>query len=165
MIQSLLRVFRPAAFPAAACTEEDGIQKLGYQPEDTTDFIFAVLSAERGFFGAMMTVALYMGIIFVAWQVVRQKRDDFGRMLTFGIASMIGLQRGDQHCRCNGQRADQRFVTPADQRGRKRIDHHLRGAGADVQHHTICSSREAGGGSRTGGRVAYTWGGAGGMRV
>ena len=40
----------------------------------------------------MLTVALYLGIIFVAWQIVKQKRDDFGRMLAFGIASMIGLQ-------------------------------------------------------------------------
>src|SRR4029077_4367206 len=45
-----------------------------------------------GLFGAMLTVALYMGILYVAWQVIRQKRDDFGRMLAFGIGSMIGLE-------------------------------------------------------------------------
>jgi cell division protein FtsW len=33
-----------------------------------------------------------MGILYVAWQAVKQKRDDFGRMLAFGIGSMIGLQ-------------------------------------------------------------------------
>jgi cell division protein FtsW len=40
----------------------------------------------------MLTVALYLGILYVAWQVMMQKRDDFGRMLAFGIASMTGLQ-------------------------------------------------------------------------
>jgi cell division protein FtsW len=70
----------------------NGIQKLGYLPEDTTDFIFAVICEELGLFGAMLTVALYMGILYVAWQVIRQKRDEFGRMLAFGIGSMIGLQ-------------------------------------------------------------------------
>lgn len=70
----------------------NGIQKLGYLPEDTTDFIFAVVCEELGLFGALLTIALYMGILYVAWQVVKQKRDSFGRMLAFGIGAMVGLQ-------------------------------------------------------------------------
>lgn len=70
----------------------NGVQKLGYLPEDTTDFIFAVICEELGIFGAMLTVALYLGILYVAWQAIRQKRDDFGRLLAFGIGSMLGLQ-------------------------------------------------------------------------
>jgi cell division protein FtsW len=70
----------------------NGIQKLGYLPEDTTDFIFAVICEELGIFGALLTVALYLGILYVAWQVLRQKRDDFARLLAFGISSMLGLQ-------------------------------------------------------------------------
>jgi cell division protein FtsW len=70
----------------------NGIQKLGYLPEDTTDFIFAVICEELGLFGALLTVALYMGILYVAWQALKQKKDEFGRMLAFGIGSMIGLQ-------------------------------------------------------------------------
>ena len=85
----------------------NGIQKLGYLPEDTTDFIFAVICEELGLFGAMLTVALYLGIIYVAWQAIKQKRDDFGRMLAFGIGSMLGLQAADQHRRRDRQRADQ----------------------------------------------------------
>ena len=89
MIQSLL------SFATGGVTGRglgNGIQKLGYLPEDTTDFIFAVICEELGLFGALLTVALYLGIIYVAWQVVQQKRDSFGRMLAFGIGSMIGLQ-------------------------------------------------------------------------
>ena len=70
----------------------NGIQKLGYLPEDTTDFIFAVICEELGLFGALLTVTMYFGILYVAWQAVKQRRDSFGRMLAFGVASMVGLQ-------------------------------------------------------------------------
>lgn len=89
MIQSLLSFSSGGLFGRGL---GNGIQKLGYLPEDTTDFIFAVICEELGVFGAMLTIALYLGIIHIAWQVIRQKRDDFGRMLAFGIAAMIGLQ-------------------------------------------------------------------------
>jgi cell division protein FtsW len=89
MIQSLL------SFSTGGLTGKglgNGVQKLGYLPEDTTDFIFAVICEELGLFGAMLTIALYLGILFVAWETVKNRRDDFGRLLAFGIASMIGLQ-------------------------------------------------------------------------
>lgn len=89
MIQSLL------SFSTGGVTGKglgNGIQKLGYLPEDTTDFIFAVVCEELGLFGGLLTVALYLGILYVAWQVIKSRRDDFGRMLAFGIGSMIALQ-------------------------------------------------------------------------
>lgn len=89
MIQSLL------SFSTGGVTGRglgNGIQKLGYLPEDTTDFIFAVICEELGLFGAMLTIVLYLGILYVAWQAIKQNRDSFGRMLAFGIAAMIGLQ-------------------------------------------------------------------------
>jgi cell division protein FtsW len=89
MIQSLLSFSTGGIFGKGL---GNGIQKLGYLPEDTTDFIFAVICEELGLFGALLTVALYLGILYVAWGVIKQKRDSFGRMLAFGIASMIGLQ-------------------------------------------------------------------------
>lgn len=69
-----------------------GIQKLGYLPEDTTDFIFATLSEETGFFGAALVITLYMVILIVAWQAIKKQRDSFGRLLAFGIAGMICTQ-------------------------------------------------------------------------
>ncbi len=89
MIQSLLSFSSGGIFGRGLGR---GIQKLGYLPEDTTDFIFAVICEELGLFGALLTIALYMGVLYVGWQVIKQKRDDFGRLLVFGIASMIGLQ-------------------------------------------------------------------------
>jgi len=89
MIQSLLSFTTGGLFGKGL---GNGVQKLGYLPEDTTDFIFAVICEELGLFGAILTIALYLGIIFVAWQMVKQKRDSFGRLLAFGVASMTGLQ-------------------------------------------------------------------------
>ena len=89
MIQSLL------SFSTGGITGKglgNGIQKLGYLPEDTTDFIFAVICEELGLFGALFTIAMYLGIVFVAWQIIRQKRDSLGAMLAFGVASMLSLQ-------------------------------------------------------------------------
>ncbi len=89
MIQSLL------SFSTGGVTGTglgNGIQKLGYLPEDTTDFIFSVICEELGLFGAAFTVAMYLGIVYVAWQVIKQKRDSFGCLLALGIASMLSLQ-------------------------------------------------------------------------
>jgi cell division protein FtsW len=89
MIQSLL------SFSTGGVTGRglgNGIQKLGYLPENTTDFIFAVICEELGLFGALLTAAMYVGIIWVAWQVIRKQTDSFGAMLVFGVASMLSLQ-------------------------------------------------------------------------
>jgi cell division protein FtsW len=89
MIQSLLSFSTGGIFGRGL---GNGVQKLGYLPEDTTDFIFAVICEEMGLFGAALTIALYCGILYVAWQIVHQARDGFGRLLAFGIGAMIGLQ-------------------------------------------------------------------------
>lgn len=89
MIQSLLSFSTGGIFGRGL---GNGIQKLGYLPEDTTDFIFAVICEEMGLFGAALTIALYLGILYVAWQLMKQSRDGFGRMLAFGIGAMIGMQ-------------------------------------------------------------------------
>jgi cell division protein FtsW len=89
MVQSLLSFSTGGLFGTGLGR---GVQKLGYLPEDTTDFIFAVICEELGIFGAMLVIALYLGIIHVAWQAVRSARDGFGQLLAFGIGAMIGLQ-------------------------------------------------------------------------
>jgi cell division protein FtsW len=94
MIQSLL------SFSTGGLTGRglgNGIQKLGYLPENTTDFIFSVICEELGIFGALFTIALYLGIVFVAWQLIRQRRESephgsLGALLSFGVAAMLSLQ-------------------------------------------------------------------------
>ncbi len=70
----------------------DGIQKMGYLPEDNTDFIFSLIAEELGFFGCMMVIVLYLTLLFSGWQAGRRSRDLFGKLIAFGCTAMIGLQ-------------------------------------------------------------------------
>jgi cell division protein FtsW len=89
MIQSLLSY---ATGGTSGTGLGGGIQKLGYLPEDTTDFIFSTLCEETGIVGACMVIGLYLMILIIAWQAIRPNRDSFGRLLAFGIAAMVGTQ-------------------------------------------------------------------------
>ena len=70
----------------------NGVQKLGYLPEDTTDFIFAVICEELGLFGAALLVMLYLAILCVGYAAARRCGDPFGRLLCFGVVATLGLQ-------------------------------------------------------------------------
>ncbi len=70
----------------------NGIQKMGYLPEDNTDFIFAVICEELGFFGALMVIGLFVGFVVIGWRIASRCQHQFGKMLAFGITAMIGLQ-------------------------------------------------------------------------
>lgn len=70
----------------------NGIQKFGYLPEDTTDFIFAVICEELGIAGAALVVVLYLALIWTGFNVARACRDTFGRLLAIGVVLTIGLQ-------------------------------------------------------------------------
>lgn len=95
MVQSLLSFASGGIFGKGL---GNGVQKLGYLPEDTTDFIFAVICEELGLFGALLTLALYGGIIFVAWQILRDRKDNgappdpFARLIVFGVTTVVVLQ-------------------------------------------------------------------------
>ena len=70
----------------------NGIQKMGYLPEDNTDFIFAVVCEELGFFGAFMIIALFFVFVLVGWRIMSRCNNLFGKMIAFGITALIGLQ-------------------------------------------------------------------------
>lgn len=70
----------------------NGIQKFGYLPEDTTDFIFAIVCEEMGIAGATLVVALYLVIIWVGLGIVRDCRDTFGRLVGLGVVLTVGIQ-------------------------------------------------------------------------
>ncbi len=79
----------------------NGVQKLGYLPEDTTDFIFSIIAEELGLFGALFAIVLFVGIMFAAWQTLKalargpeaeQPGVRFAFLLTFGISAMILVQ-------------------------------------------------------------------------
>jgi cell division protein FtsW len=70
----------------------NGIQKMGYLPEDNTDFIFAVVCEELGFIGAAMVIGLFTAFVLVGWRVTARCNSLFGKMVAFGITAVIGMQ-------------------------------------------------------------------------
>ena len=70
----------------------NGILKMGYLPEDNTDFIFAVVCEELGFVGAAMVIALFAAFVLVGWRITCRCHSLFGKMAAFGITAVIGLQ-------------------------------------------------------------------------
>ena len=79
----------------------NSLQKFGYLPEDTTDFIFAIVCEELGFMGALLVVALYAGMLLFGLGIVARgaQRPDgdrivppFSRLVGIGVLLTIGMQ-------------------------------------------------------------------------
>ncbi len=70
----------------------NGIQKLGYLPADTTDFLFAVICEELGIAGAALVIGLYLVLLWAAVAIIRECRHTFGRLLGLGVVLTISLQ-------------------------------------------------------------------------
>jgi len=69
-----------------------GIQKHGYLPADTSDFIFANICSELGLTGAAVVIGLYLLIVFYGLKIVSDSRDTFGRLLGLGVIFVVALQ-------------------------------------------------------------------------
>ncbi len=70
----------------------NGSIKLGFLPEDRTDFIFAIICEELGFIGAAMVLALFMTLLILCWRIGVRTRCAVGRLLASGIGVLIGIQ-------------------------------------------------------------------------
>jgi cell division protein FtsW len=89
MIQSMVAVANGEIFGRGL---GHGLQKFEYLPEDTTDFLFAIICEELGLFGAGLVVALYAGLILAGLAVVRRQSSPMLKLLALGIISAVGLQ-------------------------------------------------------------------------
>ena len=69
-----------------------GICKYGHLPEDTTDFIFAIIGEEMGFAGCMVVILLFIAFLWLGMLVVARCRDNFGRLLAGGIVLAVAIQ-------------------------------------------------------------------------
>jgi rod shape determining protein RodA len=65
---------------------------LDYLPEHSTDFAFASLAEERGFFGASILLLLYLLIVWRSLKVVAGARDLYSAVVAGGIAFMFLFQ-------------------------------------------------------------------------
>ena len=69
-----------------------GRQKYAFLPYPESDFIFAVVGEDLGFFGCVGVLALFMAFIFFGLRVAIRCPDRFGSLLAGGITAMIGVQ-------------------------------------------------------------------------
>jgi len=69
-----------------------GICKYGHLPEDTTDFIFAIIGEELGFVGNAAVILMFMMFVGLGILVVIRCRDRFGQFLAGGIVLAIAIQ-------------------------------------------------------------------------
>jgi rod shape determining protein RodA len=65
---------------------------LDYLPEHSTDFAFASLAEERGFFGASILLLLYLLIVWRALKIMAGARDLYCAIVAGGIAFMFMFQ-------------------------------------------------------------------------
>jgi rod shape determining protein RodA len=63
--------------------------KLGFLPEQQTDFIFSALAEEWGLIGSLFVLALYFALIVWGLRIALQSKDRFGAILAFGVVSML----------------------------------------------------------------------------
>lgn len=69
-----------------------GVSKYGHLPEDTTDFIFAIIGEELGFVGCIFVIGMFVLLTVISLIAVNRCRDRFSKLLAAGIAITIGLQ-------------------------------------------------------------------------
>jgi cell division protein FtsW len=70
----------------------EGMQKLFYLPEASTDFIYANIAEELGFLGAMLILILFVMLGIRGFRAAFRSQDPFSRLVAFGITSTILLQ-------------------------------------------------------------------------
>lgn len=70
----------------------NSLQKYAYLPESTTDSIFAIIAEELGFIGAVALILFFIFIIFRCFRIAVNAKDNFGKLLSGGIATFLAVQ-------------------------------------------------------------------------
>jgi cell division protein FtsW len=86
LLQSLIAV-GSGGFTGVGLMESK--QKLFYLPEAHTDFIYAVISEELGFIGAIFVIGLFAVYGWRGLRAAFSAPDSFGRLLALGITTMV----------------------------------------------------------------------------
>jgi cell division protein FtsW len=69
-----------------------GVLKYGHLPEDTTDFIFAIIAEEMGFAACVFVILLFVLFAVGGIAAAMRCKDRFGRLAAAGIVMAITLQ-------------------------------------------------------------------------
>jgi len=70
----------------------NGLQKLGFVPENHTDFILSIIGEELGLVATLLVVVGFVVIMLCGLFIACNARDTFGLLLGSGISFLIGLQ-------------------------------------------------------------------------
>ena len=92
LIQSLIAFGRGEWFGVGL---GNSVQKLFYLPEAHTDFVFSIWAEETGFFGALVLILLFLGLVLRLFHLGRRAlelRQPFAAYLCFGVALMFSGQ-------------------------------------------------------------------------
>ena len=92
LTQSLIAIGRGKWFGVGL---GNSVQKLFYLPEAHTDFLFAVLAEELGLAGVLLTIGLFVGLIWRAFHIASLAARaglTFQRLLAAGFGLWLGMQ-------------------------------------------------------------------------
>jgi cell division protein FtsW len=92
LTQSLIAIGRGQWFGVGL---GDSVQKLFYLPEAHTDFLFAVLAEELGLVGVVLTLALFLLLVWRSLRIARLAADaglKFPAYLAAGFGLWVGIQ-------------------------------------------------------------------------
>jgi cell division protein FtsW len=67
----------------------EGKQKLYFLPEPQTDFIYAVISEEWGFIGAVVVLLIFAVVLWRGLRAAAYCHDEFGRLLAIGLTVLL----------------------------------------------------------------------------
>ena len=70
----------------------NGIQKLGKVPEAENDMIFSIICEELGIFGAVLTIGLFVFLLYRLFYIAMRAPDLLGSLIACGIFVHIALQ-------------------------------------------------------------------------
>lgn len=67
-------------------------QKYAFLPFAESDFIFAIIGEELGFFGAVVLILMFIYLVFLGVKVATGAKDSYSSLLAVGITAIIGVQ-------------------------------------------------------------------------
>jgi rod shape determining protein RodA len=68
----------------------EGPQKrMGFLPEQHTDFIFPIVGEELGFVGITVALGLFLGFFLTLLRIARRATDPFGGLVVFGVLGLL----------------------------------------------------------------------------
>ncbi|MCL2227845.1 MAG: putative lipid II flippase FtsW [Oscillospiraceae bacterium] len=67
-------------------------QKHRYLPEEHNDYIFAIISEELGFVGAMLILSLFALLVIRGYWLAMHAKDGYSALVVIGITSLLAIQ-------------------------------------------------------------------------